>query len=125
MLIWQKGSKGAIRVRMNGSPAYVFVKVEKLQSIVGETFEEVKATRKDCHELSIAYGWLAGAKFILPRGGARRGRGPSAGKSGQRLLRMDGGDHPRLDPYYGVLYICHPQHYSFRAVDGTHADGSI
>lgn len=64
MLIWQKGSKGAIRVRMNGSPAYVFVKVEKLQSIVGETFEEVKATRKDCHELSIAYGWLAGAKFI-------------------------------------------------------------
>lgn len=64
MLIWQKGSKGAIRVRMNGSSAYVFVKVEKLQSIVGETFEEVKATRKDCHELSIAYGWLAGAKFI-------------------------------------------------------------
>lgn len=64
MLIWKKGSKGAIRVRMNGSSAYVFVKVEKFQSIVGETFEEVKATRKDCHELSIAYGWLAGAKFI-------------------------------------------------------------
>lgn len=64
MLIWQKGSKGSIRVRIHGSSAYVSVKVEKLQSMVGETFEEVKTTRKDCQELSIVYGWLVGAKFI-------------------------------------------------------------
>lgn len=64
MLIWQKGYKGTVKVRIKGISSYVFVKREKLQTIIGETFNKVHNIRKDCQELSITYGWIVGVKII-------------------------------------------------------------
>lgn len=63
MLIWQKGCKGIVKVRIIGNSSYVFVKREKLQTIIGKTYK-AHNTRKDCQELSIAYGWIVGLKAI-------------------------------------------------------------
>ncbi len=63
MLIWQKGCKGTVKVRIIGNSSYVFVKREKLQTIIGKTYK-AHNTRKDCQELSIAYGWIVGLKAI-------------------------------------------------------------
>ena len=64
MLIWQKDCKGKVKVRIFENTSYVIVKREKLQIVVGEIFNKVHDSRKDCHELSIVYGWIAGLKAI-------------------------------------------------------------